>query len=182
MTIEMKKKFDMYWFNLSEDDYVMLFTFAVILDPRFKLSFLKYCYEKLFEDETKAVMKVRDYDKEETMILDYKKAHLDVYYEDPKMDRKIEFDILNFWKENEQRYGRLSYLARDILSVPLTTVTTKSTFSIVGRILNKWRSSYIPENVEALITSRSWLFGYEFTGDDECLGSNVDWNSTKSNN
>ncbi|KAL4347563.1 hypothetical protein GQ457_17G014410 [Hibiscus cannabinus] len=152
----------------------------LILDPRFKFSFLKYCYEILFEDETEAVMKAHlikgklaklfkeydpethaqhetslesssnsnteslsgnkkhkfdlfaDYDKEETMILDYTKTHLDVYYKDPKMDRKTELDILNFWKDNEQRYGRLSYLARDILSVPLTIVASESTFSIGG--------------------------------------------------
>ena len=86
---------------------------------------------------------------------------LDRYLEDPKIERRRELDVLTFWKENVKQYKELSHLARDILSVPLTTVASESTFSIGGRILNKWKSSYIPENVEALITTRSWLYGFE---------------------
>lgn len=48
MSIEMKQKFDKYWFNEDEDNYSMLFVFAVILDPRCKLPVLKYCYESLY--------------------------------------------------------------------------------------------------------------------------------------
>lgn len=86
---------------------------------------------------------------------------MDIYLEDEKLERKNLLDILIFWRENEHRYGKLSHLARDILSVPITTVASESTFSIGGRVLNKWRSSYIPQNIEALITSRSWLYGFE---------------------
>ncbi|XP_074302028.1 zinc finger BED domain-containing protein DAYSLEEPER-like [Silene latifolia] len=101
---------------------------------------------------------------------------LDDYLDDSKLNRTDDLNILEFWKVNEIKYGHLAYLARDILSVPLTTVASESTFSIGGRILNKWRSSYIPENVEALITSRSWLYGYEADDEEEFLGSEVDWN------
>jgi len=86
---------------------------------------------------------------------------LDKYLEDPKLEHKRELDILAFWKENAEKYKELSHLARDILSIQLTTVALESSFSIGGRILNKWRSSYIPENVEALITNRSWLYGFD---------------------
>ena len=86
---------------------------------------------------------------------------LSVYLEDPKIERKVDLDVLEFWKTNEAKYGELCDLARDVLSVPLTTVASESTFSIGGRILSKWKSSYLPENVEALITTRSWLYGFE---------------------
>ncbi|KAK1366638.1 hypothetical protein POM88_042199 [Heracleum sosnowskyi] len=76
------------------------------------------------------------------------KSKLDLYLEEPRLNRDEELNILDFWGKNETKYGELSYMARDILSVPLTTVASESSFSIGGRILNKWRSSYLPENVE----------------------------------
>uniref|UniRef100_A0A803MN87 HAT C-terminal dimerisation domain-containing protein n=1 Tax=Chenopodium quinoa TaxID=63459 RepID=A0A803MN87_CHEQI len=95
------------------------------------------------------------------MYLLCERSILDIYLEDPKLDRTVELDILAFWKKNEHRYKELSHLARDILVVPLTTVASESTLSIGSRILNKWKSSYNPENMEALITTRSWMFSDE---------------------
>ena len=103
---------------------------------------------------------------------------LSIYLEDPKIERKVDLDVLEFWKTNQEKCGELSDLARDLLSVPLTIVASELTFSIGGRILSKWKSSYLPENVEALITIRSWLYGFEckysmlsFTFVDICLFS-----------
>ena len=81
--------------------------------------------------------------------------------EDPKIERKVDLDVLEFWKTNQEKCGELFHLARDVLSIQLTTVALKSTFSIRGRILSKWRNSYIPENVEALITTRTLLYGFQ---------------------
>uniref|UniRef100_A0A803MMI4 hAT-like transposase RNase-H fold domain-containing protein n=1 Tax=Chenopodium quinoa TaxID=63459 RepID=A0A803MMI4_CHEQI len=50
MAVEMKSKYDKYWFNSEEDNYDMLFAFVVILDSRYKLSVFKFCYEKIFGD------------------------------------------------------------------------------------------------------------------------------------
>ncbi|VFQ99829.1 unnamed protein product [Cuscuta campestris] len=133
------------------------------------MSYIKYCYEKLLEDEKEALSKVSkiqsnlgkllaeyesnvgttssprptsqnhtslstsrkrkcrydflaDYDNEQALSESSTKTKLETYLNDPKESHITDFDILDFWKTNESRYGQLSYLARDILSVPLIPV------------------------------------------------------------
>ena len=42
MASEMKKKFDKYW-----ECYSMVLSFGIILDPRYKLQFVEFCFSKL---------------------------------------------------------------------------------------------------------------------------------------
>ncbi|KAH7512789.1 hypothetical protein FEM48_Zijuj12G0127400 [Ziziphus jujuba var. spinosa] len=68
--------------------------------------------------------------------------------------RNTDFDI--FYKDGassiEQfRYLILSHLARDVLAMPISTVASKSAFSIGGRVLDQYRNSLMPENVQALL-------------------------------
>lgn len=75
------------------------------------------------------------------------------------MAREVKLDILTFWKSKQFQYPALSLMARDILSVPISTVASESSFSIGGKVLSETRSSLSPANVEALICTRDWLHG-----------------------
>ena len=70
------------------------------------------------------------------------------------MSRNVNFDVLTFWKSHQYRYPELTAMARDVLSIPVSTVASEATFSVGGRVLDQYRSSLKPENVEAIISTR----------------------------
>nr|GEW05475.1 zinc finger BED domain-containing protein RICESLEEPER 2-like [Tanacetum cinerariifolium] len=96
------------------------------------------------------------------------KSQLDKYLEEPPLDRfkHPDLKILQYWKENQGRYPKLALMARDILSIPITTVASKSSFSIGGRIVSKYRSLLMSDNVEALLFTRDWIFDQDGEGKD----------------
>ncbi|KAF7841440.1 zinc finger BED domain-containing protein DAYSLEEPER-like [Senna tora] len=48
-------------------------------------------------------------------------------------------------------------MARDILAIPMSTVASKSTFSIRKMVINPWRSSMNKNTIEALVCLKDWL-------------------------
>ena len=88
-----------------------------------------------------------------------RKSELELYLDEPRIDRKIDFDILSFWKRNGFHYPNLSSMTRDILRIPISTVASESAFSVGGRVLDQFRSVLKPETVQAIITTRDWKFG-----------------------
>ncbi|XP_021759556.1 zinc finger BED domain-containing protein RICESLEEPER 2-like [Chenopodium quinoa] len=93
---------------------------------------------------------------------DMGKYELELYLELPLKPCNVdeEFDILGYWKEQSTTFPSLGRIAKYILVIPITTVASESSFSMGGRVLNRWRSSLLHKHVEALITTRNWLYGY----------------------
>ncbi len=67
-----------------------------------------------------------------------------------------EFHILTWWQQHNGTYPVLSILARDVLSVPVSTVSSESAFNLVGRILEDRRTSLHSDMVEILLSTKDW--------------------------
>ncbi|CAH1426266.1 unnamed protein product [Lactuca virosa] len=196
---QMWNKFNKYW-----ADFNVLLAIVVVFDPRYKLSFIDFCYKKLYgegslqfkaiesalyelyDEYVQASKNATTYDStshqgsndnirqsnvggesSQNKILeefdeydnDDSGCQLHVYLLEPRAKRTSSINMLEFWKAQQYRYPELTKLAMDTLCVPVSTVASKSAFSLGGRILNEYRSSMKPDVVEALVCSRDWLFG-----------------------
>lgn len=86
------------------------------------------------------------------------KSELDLYLEEPLLPRaKEDLDVLAWWKENMQKYPTLSKMACDILSIPVSTVTSESVFDTETKKMDSYQSSLSPMTVQALICAKDWL-------------------------
>ena len=73
---------------------------------------------------------------------------------------QVSLDVLKWWKDNQLEFPILSILARDILSVPVSTIFSESAFSLSGRILDNRRMSLTPEMVECLTCLKDWELAF----------------------
>ena len=79
------------------------------------------------------------------------------------------YDILDWWKLNASKYLILSKMAKEILAILISTVTSESAFSTSGRILDAFMSSLFPKAVDALVCSQNWLKKYHIINLQEIL-------------
>jgi len=82
-----------------------------------------------------------------------------MYLEENKLPCVEFFDVLGYWRTNQGRYPLLSKMVRDILTISLSIVASKSPFSVGGRVLNAFHSSLKLDIVDDVICLRDWLFG-----------------------
>ncbi|XP_066391517.1 zinc finger BED domain-containing protein RICESLEEPER 2 [Miscanthus floridulus] len=88
------------------------------------------------------------------------KSELEQYLDESLTPRIQEFDILNWWKLNTVKFPTLSKMARDILAIPMSMVSSGSSIFSAGtgsHMLDDYRSSLRPEIVEALVCAKDWL-------------------------
>ena len=84
------------------------------------------------------------------------KSYLDA---DPVTCYEETFDILLWWRDHKLTYPVLSIMVRDIMSVPVSTVSSESCFSCTSRILEDRRRRLLPEHVEMLTCIKDWELG-----------------------
>ena len=86
-----------------------------------------------------------------------------MYLEEPRLNKKqnSKLEVLSWWKEHYNRFPELSLMARNLMSILITTVASKSSFSTGKKILILYQSRLLPENMEATLCTKSWLYGFE---------------------
>ena len=67
-----------------------------------------------------------------------------------------DFNILSWWHEHKLTYPILSLLAKDVMTVPASTISSESTFSLVGRVVEERRRRLTSDMVEILSCIMDW--------------------------
>ncbi|GAU39245.1 hypothetical protein TSUD_396910 [Trifolium subterraneum] len=76
---------------------------------------------------------------------------------DDAFNLKMKQKQVDVKKRKSTKYHVLSRMARDILAIPVSTVSSESAFSTGGRVLDSFRSCLNSNTVEALICTQNWI-------------------------
>ncbi|XP_074373792.1 zinc finger BED domain-containing protein RICESLEEPER 2-like [Apium graveolens] len=172
MADPMSIKFSKYW-----DECSWCLAIAVVLDPGYKMDIIEYYYNRLYESVigdigaghlmysscvTHSITirgnKLSDFKKwkERERLIGSRhvpKSEFDQYLEEETHLMADKFNILTWCAVNGSRFPTISKITRDVLVIPATTVTSESSFSIGGRVIDESRSCLLLDVVEALITT-----------------------------
>ena len=86
------------------------------------------------------------------------KSELDLYLEEPTTAGGDTFDILAYWKGCESRCPILAAIAKDIYTIPVSTIASESAFSTGGRFVSPYRNRPHLNTLEALMCARDWIW------------------------
>jgi len=67
-----------------------------------------------------------------------------------------EFEALAWWKFNALKYCILSKMAQNILAVPITIVSSESSFNTDGRVIDPHRTRLSTKTVEMFLCGSDW--------------------------
>jgi hypothetical protein len=67
-----------------------------------------------------------------------------------------DFNILSWWHEHKLTYPILSLLAKDVMTIPASTIYSESTFSLVGRVTEERSHRLTSDMVEILSCIKDW--------------------------
>nr|KAJ0222091.1 hypothetical protein LSAT_V11C200062950 [Lactuca sativa] len=182
MIPDMRTKYNKYWGSIENlNDFTC---FAVLLDPQMKSIFLSAIIKKMIENtrteenillestiKLNTMSTVREIEKRmENLFKTYEEKYANVgdtsvtvenelrrYLNEPRVTFDKNFDILDWWKKNALRFPIVARMAKDILSIQVTTVASESAFSTCGRILDEYRTRLNTPIVEALVCTQDWV-------------------------
>jgi hypothetical protein len=80
---------------------------------------------------------------------------LDLYIREPRQSN--EKDVLQYWKTNETKLPTLSKIAKQYLSIPVTSGDVERLFSVAGAIQRSRRASLHTSTVENLLLYKEYL-------------------------
>ena len=85
-----------------------------------------------------------------------------MYLKEPKLNKKQnpKLEVFPWWKEHYNRFPELFLMAQDLMSAGKKNAS-ESSFSIGKKNINPYRSHLLLENVEAMLCTKSWLYGFE---------------------
>ncbi|CAI0389208.1 unnamed protein product [Linum tenue] len=82
------------------------------------------------------------------------KSEIDQYLDENLEGRGSNLDVLEWWKQKRSKYPTMSKMARDILSIPVSTTLPESMFSTKPRELSPNARS---ETLEPFVCTKDWL-------------------------
>ncbi|KAE8790168.1 hypothetical protein D1007_35495 [Hordeum vulgare] len=97
---------------------------------------------------------------------------LEWYHEEDLFPRRQKLDIMKWWEIHSPKYQVLAAIARDILTVSVSTARAEAAFRNVGRIITDQRSSLSPSIVETLMCLKDWLQSADRQKAKPALGDN----------
>ncbi|XP_077217893.1 zinc finger BED domain-containing protein RICESLEEPER 2-like [Tasmannia lanceolata] len=175
MASKMKEKYDKYWGKIERANIMVLV--AVVLDPRYKLKYLEFCYSKIHAVDDVAWLIERVKDVMDRLLRHYQS--IEVAPDGPDVPSTqfnqpihqsgsqlitgdcFEFQLQHEYRKQLEEQENVQYGSeldpRDVLAIPVSTVASESAFSSGGRVLDQFRSSLTPKLVESLICTKDWL-------------------------
>jgi hypothetical protein len=67
-----------------------------------------------------------------------------------------DFNVLAWWHEHKLTYPVVFILARDIMTLLISAISSESAFSTTSRVLEEWRRRLTPCMVEMLTLVKDW--------------------------
>jgi hypothetical protein len=84
------------------------------------------------------------------------KSELDFYLEDPVIPWIEDFDLISWWRASSSKYPTLARVARDLLAIPISVVTSYDAYLTTAREVDLGLLSSGRDIMGALMCTRSW--------------------------